>query len=445
MTKRDSHRQGTAWRIFDSSSSTRHHDGRRMDDEEKWTARSYSSVEHIICARLGKTNGRVRSAADVHALVHALSSKASCALVSFSAAMLVEAGNVMLALMAGETRPFIVELLLPWARQIALLEPRGSLEQLSRARQTELKAGGFCLAHPADCLVPLLDYTLIESVTGLPEKVATFWRTLALAAPPLQDGMSPHNIAPIATWLTLTATRQTTDRHQQTCRTLALFVKGLALQTREEIEAQKAFAGIKKGKGLTAMMMQAKLAETCARSLSPDKTMATDQQRKRAQQVVIMQQAAQQRREKSTRNTILAHDVEKQRRLQHETQLDHERACGIEQQVQEQWNPKEAMQFAKSSIGEDAMDVLAGVELRGGLEMKLADGRHVGPALLMRMAREPQGLGVPKLDLERAREKQRGRERQRAAAAAKKEEDTRKEVQAQGTGPAAGTCTGSAI
>jgi len=356
-------------------------------------------------------------------------------LVPMSGAVIAEAGNVMLGLMTGAMRPFVVELLLPWVRQLALLEPEGSLTQLSRARQTELTRSGFCVAYPSQCLPPLFEYTLVESATGLPEIVASFWRTLALAAPPIRAGMPPLNVAPIAAWLTTQALQQKTSRDRDTCRTLALFVKGLSVQSEEEIEAQKAVAG-RKAKGVMAAMKQAKLAEIRARSLSTDQTMMTDAQRRRAKAVSVMQQASRQRREKSTRADLVAAEQAERRRRQKESLEQQQRALEAEQQKQEQeqqqqqqqqqeeaWKRKEAThtQRDRDDVEADA-DLWASstdVEFRdGGLEMKLADGRRVGPARLKRMSRPAHELGIPELDLEVAREKQRGRERQRAQAAA---------------------------
>lgn len=388
------------------------------------------SVEQIVCDRLGKTNGRVRSAADLHALVHALSKATAHRLVPFSSAVLAEAGNVMLGLMSGATRPFMIELLLPWCKQVALLEPRGSPTQISRARQTELKRDGFCLAYPQDCLPPVFEYTLDESITGLPEMVATFWRTLSLAAPPLRPGMPPLNVAPIAAWLTTQSLQQKTSRNRDTCRTLALFVKGLAVQSSEEVEAQKA-AG-RRSKGLAAAMKQAKLAEIRARSLSADQTMMTDAQRKRAKAVQIMQQASRQRREKSTRQTVQDEQQEEQRarrreareREQREAELERESLEKQRQAEEEARQRKEAREQAKARQAEhvdadaDPWGASTDLEFRGGLEMKLADGRRVGPARLSRMSKGPKELGIPELDLELAAEKQRIREKQRTEAQA---------------------------
>ena len=54
--------------------------------------------------------------------------------------------------------------------------------------------------------------------------------------------------------------------------------------------------------------------------------------------------------------------------------------------------------------------------------MKLADGRPTGPERLKRLAKPPQKLGIPELDLDLVVQRQRVRERKRAVelAAAEK-------------------------
>ena len=137
-------------------------------------------------------------------------------------------------------------------------------------------------------------------------------------------------MAPIAAWVTSQSLKQTRDRDRQTCRSLALFIKGLAIQSQEEIEAHKAAHG-GKAKGLAAAMKQAKLAEIRARSLSHEKTMMTDAQRKRAQAVQAVQQASRHRREKSTRTAVQAEEIEQQRRQREEARMEKQRQ--LEQQL----------------------------------------------------------------------------------------------------------------
>ena len=383
--------------------------------------REQATVEQLVCERLGKTNGRVRSATDLHDLVLRLSTMAAQRMTVFSGAVLIEGGNVMLGLMDAGTRPFAIEVLLPWARQIALLEPRGSVTQLSRSRQAELREQGYCVAYPADCLQQVFEYTLVASASGLPESVCTFWRSLALAVKPTEPGRPPLNIAPTAAWVASQANRQQHERDQQTCRSLALFVKGLAILSAEEDALMRASRA--STKGVKAAASRAKLAEL--RAASPDRHATT--MAKRAKAVQMLQQASRQRREKTTRQASDTDAIAQQARLgreetqenewsvlqhaEHMQQQDQERrkAQVRKEKDDEEKRRNEELEAVKRCEGLDSSAAATQMHFKG-LGMKLADGRQVAPARLRRLsAATALAAGVPQLNLSKALEKQRGR------------------------------------
>jgi hypothetical protein len=391
-------------------------------------------VVDVVMARLGHTSGHMRSAADVHQLVLALSKKLARSLFPSSGAVLCEMGNVMLGLMTQETRIFVFEMLLPWAQRMALLEPRGSPSQLSRTRQQELTAAGFCLAYPDDCLRPLLEITVTESITGLPPIVATFWKSLALSAPPLHDGLQPMNVPVVSAWLVNQALNLTTTREQFTCRSLGLFIKVLGVQSNEMRELKKALS--KKFKGAAAKAQQKRLEELRERALSHESTMLTDVQRRRIKAAELMQQMSSLRREKATRATLQAEEEAKRRREELEAtqqraeeerrRLDEERkqiqAEEDAQKRREEAKRAACLQVTQASQASQASQAAPHAFGEGGLEMKLADGRPTGPERLKRLAKPPQILGIPELDLDLVVQRQRVRDRKRAVelAAAEK-------------------------
>merc|ERR1711871_1895745 len=158
-------------------------------------------------------------------------------------------GNVMLGMMDESTRPFAVEILLPWAKQVALLEPNGSPTQISRGRQAELRGKGYCVIFPSQCLQRIFEYTLQSSIEGVPLIVSKFWESLALAVEPARVGAVPQNISSASAWVTSQATRQRNDRYAQTSRSLALYIKGLVIMTSAEAaKMQLERDAIKKGR-----------------------------------------------------------------------------------------------------------------------------------------------------------------------------------------------------
>ena len=393
-----------------------------------------AKVVDVVMARLGHTSGHMRSAADVHQLVLALSKKLAHSLFPSSGAVLCEMGNVMLGLMTQETRIFVFEMLLPWAQQMALLEPRGSPSQLSRIRQQELTAAGFCLAYPDDILRPLMELTVTESSTGLPPIVATFWKSLALSAPPLHDGLQPMNVPVVSAWLANQAHNLTTSREQFTCRSLSLFIRVLGVQSKEMRELNKTLS--KKFKGAAAKAQQKRLEELRERALSHESTMLTDAQRRRIKAAELMQQMSRLRREKATRETLQAEEEAKRRREELEAtqqgaeeerrRLEEERKR-IQAEEDAERRREEAKRAAchqatQASQASQASQAASAAFGEGGLEMKLADGRPTGPERLKRLAKPPQKLGIPELDLDLVVQRQRVRERKRAVelAAAEK-------------------------
>ena len=167
---------------------------------------------------------------------------------SYSGAVLSEAGNVMLALMDEKSRAFSLELLLPWARRICFLESDVSKQAAhTRHHCEDLQRAGFCLCYPGDVLPRLFDYTLEQSRYGVPDIISTFWFTLALAAPPYmnKEDAPPNNVPPLSAWVAKQAQlERRSERDKQTCLSLSMYIKGLAVKKRdekEEIAAKEAY------------------------------------------------------------------------------------------------------------------------------------------------------------------------------------------------------------
>ena len=269
------------------------------------------TVQQLVAERLGQTNGRVKKREDLTALVHGLSAMLAHKMVGYSAPVVGEAGNVMMALMERHGRAFTIEMLMPWARNIALVEPPERSTTLSRATEDDLAARGFCLSTASDCLSRVFEYTLEESADGLPDVVSRFWRTLALAAPPFKPGKPAHNVPPLSAWISAQAHHVKTERGKQTCLALALFIKGLAVKRREEVEHE---AAKQKHDAAVAMHRRKSLAAQRMGNAAPPppapmtnaRTGSPLRGEKQAKAIVQLQQAARQRREKSTRTLVEA-------------------------------------------------------------------------------------------------------------------------------------------
>ncbi len=194
------------------------------------------TVLEVVSERLGAVKGRAKTPAALYELVLQTSAMMADRLPTFAAAVVSEASNIMLALMDEPSRLFAIELLLPWARKLSVkVEEARSFEQLSTRKLAEL---GYCLAIPDECLRRVFDYTLQTSSSGLPAMVSKFWRDLSLAMPAGEFQPVPPNISPLARWVTAQAKRYSSERDQQTCRSLALFVKGMAMRSGAEQEAE---------------------------------------------------------------------------------------------------------------------------------------------------------------------------------------------------------------
>lgn len=180
--------------------------------------------QELVGLRLGLNNGRQRNPTELISLVFKLSEMLSVRLRRLSTAFLTEAGSVMLTLMEPAAKQITIELLLPWVKNIGLLEA-------TRARRvpTHLKSAGFCFALPDECLKELFTYSLEVSGEGLPPLVAKFWRHLANAAPPKKEGQPPHNVPVLVNWIASETRRRESEREKRVCNSLLWFVKELAL------------------------------------------------------------------------------------------------------------------------------------------------------------------------------------------------------------------------
>ena len=106
----------------------------------------------------------------------------------------------------------LVELLLPWGRNLALIDPMARhSERVETAVEKDLLERGFCRCTPSDALRRLFEYTVKVSSWVLPALVARLWRSIALAVPPQVDwprrplalSMRRSALVPAATWRAL--------------------------------------------------------------------------------------------------------------------------------------------------------------------------------------------------------------------------------------------------
>lgn len=185
--------------------------------------------QELVGLRLGLNNGRRRNPTELISLVFKLSEMLSVRLRRLSTAFLTEAGSVMLTLMEPAAKQITVELLLPWVKNIGLLEATAV-----RRVPTHLRSAGFCFALPDESLKEIFTYTLEVSGEGLPPLVAKFWRHLANAAPPKKEGQPPHNVPVLVNWIAGEARRRESEREKRICNALLWFVKELALSGGEE-------------------------------------------------------------------------------------------------------------------------------------------------------------------------------------------------------------------
>uniref|UniRef100_A0A7S2GMS4 Uncharacterized protein n=1 Tax=Haptolina brevifila TaxID=156173 RepID=A0A7S2GMS4_9EUKA len=243
--------------------------------------------------------------------------------------------------------------------------------------------------------------------------------------------MPPLNIAPAAAWVTRKAMEQSKDRDKQTCMSLALFIKGLAIRSTEEEEALKEAHVYARKKGPNAAMKRAAAERRAEEERERRYLEATGsgalsiEVSKRAKAVALMQQASRQRREKSSRRDAqLAEQarIEQEERVlsQHMQQIE-----DIEQKLEAQQSrvlmlAGEALAMEEASSAqeeetEQADQAAAGTsfEPRRGLGMKLRDGRKTTPARVRRMALSSDELGVPNLNLEKALARARAKDKLR--------------------------------
>ena len=158
-------------------------------------------------------------------MVQRLSTMLAVRLRRFSRAIVCEAGNVMMSVMDHASKQFAVELVLPWASNIALLETKiGGVRRVP----AHLAAAGYCCAAPHECLTEILAYALEVSIEGLPPLLAKFWRRIALAVPG-EPGKPPPNVIAIDGWLSRELAKMEGEREKRTCKALLWFIKGLAL------------------------------------------------------------------------------------------------------------------------------------------------------------------------------------------------------------------------
>ena len=312
----------TTRRAGGAATTTRRGATDELEEEESFEVdesvgeRVQPSVQDTVSARLGESNGRVRRAEELHASVHALGERLATKMPLYSGAFLAELGNVMLALMEPAARVFAIELLLPWTRNLALVDPKES-SQLERDLAADLEGVGYCVVEPSKCLPRVFAYTLEMSAEGLPEVLARFWRQLALAAPPYKEGAPPHNVPVLASWIGRQAVGARDERDKQTCRSLELYVKGLGVRTRDDLEEERAkirhAAAIERHQ--RASVAAAKIGDP-APPPPPPLQPGIPHDAKRAKVIAQMQQISKQCREKSTRSELLEAEIERGRRLE---------------------------------------------------------------------------------------------------------------------------------
>ena len=134
----------------------------------------------------------------------------------------------MMSVMDHASKQFAVELVLPWASNIALLETKiGGVRRVP----AHLAKAGYCCAAPHECLTEILAYALEVSIEGLPPLLAKFWRRIALAVPG-EPGKPPPNVVAIDGWLSRELGKMEGERERRTCKALLWFIKGLALAGR---------------------------------------------------------------------------------------------------------------------------------------------------------------------------------------------------------------------
>lgn len=193
------------------------------------------SVRQVIAERLGHTNGRVESAAALLGLMRRLSVMLAAKLHQYSAGMIAEASTLILAFADNNSAQLIVELMLPWARNLALIDPTA---KQAKAVEEDLNARGFCVCTPADALRRFFEFTIKVSVDGLPALVGRLWRSIALAVHPRHTRDAPGNISVLARWFMAQSTRYERERDKHVCRALTLFVKGLAIESKSADESK---------------------------------------------------------------------------------------------------------------------------------------------------------------------------------------------------------------
>ena len=115
-----------------------------------------------------------------------------------------------------ESKQITVELLLPWVKNIALLDSGKGV----RRTPTYLTNAGFCCAMPDECLKELFTYCLEVSGDGLPPLVSKFWRHLAHAVPPKKAGATPNNVAVLVHWIASETQKRENEREKRICSSL---------------------------------------------------------------------------------------------------------------------------------------------------------------------------------------------------------------------------------
>ena len=288
--------------------------------------RPHPTVHQMVLERMGRTSDKLKNTDEIYDLVKVMSAMLAAGPMgaSYSGAVLSEAGNVMLALMDEKSRAFSLELLLPWARRICFLEPDVSKQAAhTRHHCEDLQRAGFCLCYPGDVLPRLFDYTLEQSQYGVPDIISTFWFTLALAAPPYmnKEDAPPNNVPPLSAWVAKQAQlERRSERDKQTCLSLSMYIKGLAVKKRdekEEIAAKEAYTQAVE-KHRKRSMNLAKLGKAPPPPPPPqtfkDVTEGAPPIGKRQMKAMeLMATSAKQRREKSTRKGIEEEEAKKEK------------------------------------------------------------------------------------------------------------------------------------
>ena len=376
------------------------------------------SVQQLVLERLGKTSGRILKKEEVHAICKELSRMlASSMSHDYAGAVLAEAGNVMMALMDLASRRFCMELLLPWSARIAFMDT-ATKDKSIQAVHDDLVKQGFCLCKAADVLPRLFEYTLQESLEGVPEIVANLWRTLALAVAAPKAGGPPHNVPILSAWVTAQTHasdlhRVHSERDKQTCRTLSLFLRGLSVKRRDEqeiIDAREKYAEAvsvhrRRSVNLAKMNLEAPPPPT-----RPKWVDATDGAppigAKMTKAMELMAVSSKQRREKSTRQGIMEEEaaIEARRRPRAVKVASEQEAKDrdtIIKRTRVNWKLAAAAASASAAderaraLGADGGTDALGADLeRRGSEMKIRDEQpRVGAR------KTPMAVSVPGLRL----------------------------------------------